>query len=202
MLDEISWMGSKDPTFIPKLKVWWDIHLQNYPNLTLILCGSVSTWIEKNILKSTSLFGRISLQIDLDELSLANSYKLLRSIGVSYSDYDTLKILSITGGVPWYLEQIDPHKTADENIRNLCFESEGIFVHEFDRIFHDLFTSRNPIYQEIVQKLASGMKTLRQLRQDLDFAHSGSFGEHLSVLRISGYVTQHPHWSLKTGKMG
>ena len=22
--DEISWMGSKDPTFIPKLKVWWD----------------------------------------------------------------------------------------------------------------------------------------------------------------------------------
>src|SRR5215467_3307568 len=24
LLDEISWMASKDPTFIPKLKSWWD----------------------------------------------------------------------------------------------------------------------------------------------------------------------------------
>jgi len=24
LLDEISWMGDKDPTFIPKLKEWWD----------------------------------------------------------------------------------------------------------------------------------------------------------------------------------
>lgn len=24
LFDEISWMGSKDPSFIPKLKAWWD----------------------------------------------------------------------------------------------------------------------------------------------------------------------------------
>ena len=27
LFDEISWMGSKDPTFISKLKVWWDLVL-------------------------------------------------------------------------------------------------------------------------------------------------------------------------------
>ena len=42
LFDEISWMGSKDPSFIPKLKAWWDN--QNVP-IMLLFCGSVSTWI-------------------------------------------------------------------------------------------------------------------------------------------------------------
>ena len=62
LFDEISWIGDKDPTFLPKLKAWWDMTLQEYPNLMLILCGSVSTWIEKNIINSTAFFGRISLK--------------------------------------------------------------------------------------------------------------------------------------------
>jgi hypothetical protein len=48
LLDEISWMGSKDPSFIPKLKAWWD---KQTMHVLLVFCGSVSTWIEENILK-------------------------------------------------------------------------------------------------------------------------------------------------------
>jgi uncharacterized protein len=31
LFDEISWMGSKDPTFVGKLKIWWDLYLQRNP---------------------------------------------------------------------------------------------------------------------------------------------------------------------------
>src|SRR3990167_7821808 len=31
LFDEISWIGSKDPTFVSKLKVWWDLVLQIIP---------------------------------------------------------------------------------------------------------------------------------------------------------------------------
>jgi hypothetical protein len=31
----------------------------------------------------------------------------------------------VTGGVPWYLEQIQTHQSADENIKRLCFEKNG-----------------------------------------------------------------------------
>src|SRR5690606_34260719 len=58
LFDEISWMGSKDPTFLGKLKNAWDIDLKKNPELVLILCGSVSTWIQENIIKSTAFFGR------------------------------------------------------------------------------------------------------------------------------------------------
>ena len=53
LFDEISWMGFKDPSFIPKLKAWWD--KQTLP-IMVVFCGSVSTWIEENILKLFTKF--------------------------------------------------------------------------------------------------------------------------------------------------
>jgi len=102
LFDEISWMGSKDPTFIPKLKAWWD---KQTMHMMLVFCGSVSTWIEENILKSTAFFGRVNLAISLEQLSIPESAEFLRKLDIQLSHYDMYKLLSIVGGVPWYLEQ-------------------------------------------------------------------------------------------------
>ena len=69
-LDEISWMAHGDDNFLGKLKSIWDLNFKKNPKLILILCGSVSSWIEENILSSTGYFGRVSLKITLEELSL------------------------------------------------------------------------------------------------------------------------------------
>lgn len=201
LLDEISWMGSKDPTFIPKLKLWWDLTLKDYPNLILIFCGSVSTWIEENIINSTAFFGRITLQIDLEELSVKESYALLGEIGIKASHYDIFKLLSIIGGVPWYLLQINPQETVDENIRRLCFEKGGLLVNEFDRIFHDLFDRSGDLYKKILHILSTGMKDLKEIRQALDYTKSGYLSHHMKKLTTSGFVTQHYKWSLKSKSM-
>lgn len=202
LFDEISWMGNKDPSFIGKLKIWWDLSLQTHVNLTLILCGSVSTWIEENIINSTALFGRISLFLSLEELSISESYTFLQHLNFKGSDHDVFKILAITGGIPWYLEQISPHIFADENIRNLCFSKEGILTHEFDRIFSDLFDARGLIYKKIVQALASGSKTLAELRTLLEYKQGGVLGSYLKNLCIAGFVTSDNMWSLKKKKEG
>jgi uncharacterized protein len=128
LLDEISWIGSKDANFIAKLKTWWDrINMlsQQHPKVILILCDSVSTWIKENIINSTAFFGRISLQFELGELSLPEAKQFLLIRGIKNSTMDLLKILSITGGVPWYLERVEPSITANENIRQLCFTANG-----------------------------------------------------------------------------
>jgi hypothetical protein len=78
-------MGSKDPSFIPKLKAWWDKHTMH---LLLVFCGSVLTWIEENILKSTAFFGRINLTISLEPLSIPESAKFLRRPGMQLSHYE------------------------------------------------------------------------------------------------------------------
>lgn len=202
LFDEISWMGSKDPTFIPKLKVWWDMVLQNHPSLILILCGSISTWIDKNIINSTAFFGRISLYLELTELPIPKCREFLQLQGFKGSDFDLFKILCITGGVPWYLEQIQSFQSADENIKRLCFDKSGIFVHEFDRIFNDLFSSRGTIYKNIIHALSKGVKDRITLQKSMGYAKSGTLTQHLKSLEICGFISKHPDWSLKTGKPG
>ncbi|HVX01495.1 MAG TPA: hypothetical protein VHA52_13820, partial [Candidatus Babeliaceae bacterium] len=86
LFDEISWMGSKDPTFISKLKIWWDLILQKHPSVVLILCGSISTWIDKNIIHSTAFFGRVSLYLELSELTIPQCRQLLNLQGFKGSD--------------------------------------------------------------------------------------------------------------------
>jgi len=202
LFDEISWMGSKDPTFTSKLKVWWDLVLQNHPSVILILCGSISTWIDKNIINSTAFFGRVSLYLELGELSLQECKELLHLQGFKGSDLDFFKVLSVTGGVPWYLEQIQSRQSADENIKRLCFEKSGLLVHEFDRIFNDLFSSRGEIYKKLIQILAQGMKDRASLKRAIAYSPSGTLSQYLKALEICGFISKHPDWSFKTGKLG
>ena len=141
----------KSPIFIPKLKVWWDLDLQNRSNITLIFCGSISTWIEKNILNSTAFFGRISLTIDLQPFSLSESAEFLRTLGFKGSVHEIYQVLACLGGIPWYLEQILSIQMAEQNIKRLCFQKSGLLVSEFDRVFHDLFNSHGEIYKKILE---------------------------------------------------
>lgn len=198
LLDEISWMGSKDPTFLPKLKNAWDLFFSKNKNLLLVLCGSVSTWIEKNIIQSTAFFGRINKIITLEPLSLSESMCFLKEIGFRTSPHELLKILSVTGGIPWYLEQLDGQLSADENIKQLCFRKNSVLVYEFDRIFEDVFSKRGHIYKSIMETLVKKPMDQAELRQTLDYSHSGSMSQYINDLILCGFVRKHQGWSLRT----
>ncbi len=197
LLDEISWMGSKDPSFIPKLKAWWD---KQTAHMVLVFCGSVSTWLEENILKSTAFFGRINLTISLEPLSIPESAEFLRVLGMQLSAYDMYKLLSIVGGVPWYLEQFNPGMIADDNIKQLAFEKNGLLVTEFDRIFHDLFNGKGATYKKILDSLKDGARTLSEIRQSIEFAHSGTLSQMMDHLIVASFVVKQSLWSFKTAK--
>ena len=201
LLDEISWMGSKDPDFLGKLKIAWDLYFQQNPKLILILCGSVSSWIDRNILKSTGFFGRISLTIILDELSLPSSHLLLDQFGIKRSTLEEFMILSITGGVPWYIELFSPGLPISENIRKLCYEPEGQFVSEFDHIFHDLFGRRSDIYKKIVLFLGEGAAEYSAISSHLNYVSGGPLSEYLDDLITAGFLSRDFTWDFSSGKL-
>ena len=197
LFDEISWMGHKDASFISKLKAWWD--QVNIP-VIIFFCGSVSTWIEENVLRSTAFFGRINLTITLEPLSIPESYHILKVAGFQGANYDAYKLLSIFGGIPWYLEQISPGLTADSIIHQLCFEKDGLLVLEFDRIFHDIFNGKGVTYRKILSVLREGMRTLAEIRNSVEFAHSGTLTNLVEHLITAGFVKRQQLWSFKTTK--
>lgn len=198
ILDEINWMGSKDPAFLGKLKTAWDKFFKKNPQLILILSGSMSGWIEKNILSSTGFLGRVSLDLTLEELPLHECNHFWEPYKIA--PFEKFKILSVTGGVPRYLEEIDPKIPADEMIRRLCFRREGLLFQEFERIFSDLFSRRAPMYKKIVMRLAQGSANLQQICEALKLEKGGLISDYLTDLEETQYIQRYNTWSLKNGK--
>lgn len=200
-IDEISWMASDDATFLGKLKNVWEDHLNKNPKLILILCSSVPVWLEENIISSTAFFGRISWTLTLDPLPLSDCSEMLKSQGFKTSAYEQFKILSITGGIPWYIEQMQGQFTADENIKRQCFSRGGILVDEFDKIFHELFEKRDDIYKKIIIALENGSRSFNEIAEEINYPKSGRLAEYLEHLIDSGFLTKDFTWSLKTGEI-
>lgn len=82
-----------------------------------------------NILGSTGFVGRNSLDVELKELPLRDAVRLWRPVSERMSAREKLDMLSDTGGVPKYLEEVRPSISVDEkNIRRMCFMPDGILI--------------------------------------------------------------------------
>lgn len=200
LLDEITWMGSKDPDFLGKLKNMWDIYFKKNPELILILCGSISVWIEENILSSAGFLGRISYRLNLEELPLLDCNQFWLNAGGVISAYEKLKILAVTGGIPRYLEEIKPTLSAEENIKDLCFTKGGALVNEFNEVFSDLFSNRSSVYKKIVQTLSSGALEIKDICKELRIGQTGFISKCLDDLIKSGFLTRNYTWHLQSGE--
>ena len=200
VLDEISWMGSEDPDFLGFLKNAWDDFFSQNPRLVLILCGSVSSWIEENILSSTGFVGRISVDMVLDELPIEECQEFWGAKKDRISSHEKFKVLAITGGIPKYLEEILPEQSAEANIQRLCFQSTGLLFREYDQIFSDLFSKRSQTYSNIVSTLSKKALDLDEICSALQIEKSGAISEYLHNLILAGFVSEDGTWNLKSKK--
>src|SRR5258708_8273057 len=202
ILDEINWLGSKNPTFLGKLKNAWDAEFSQNPHLILILSGSLSGWIERNILHHTGFLGRVSLDFTLPELPLATCNLFWGKHRDRITPHEKLRLLSVTGGVPRYLEELNPALSADVNIQRMCFTPEGLLFKEFDLIFHDLFSRRDKVYREIVAALVNGPLHLEGLYAALGGSKTGKVGEYSAELGQAGLLWRGYTWDLQTAGEG
>lgn len=190
LLDEISWLAIRDKDFAGQLKIAWDTELKHHPKLVLVLCGSVSSWIDENILNSAGFVGRISLKITPGELSLFHCNLFWGKKADRVDAKEKLKILSVTGGVPRYLEEINPNLPAEENIRRICFSKEGFLFSEFDQIFRDIFSNRAAAYKRIISALVGSPKTLSKVANYLKRERGGDLSRYLDDLSASGFIAK------------
>ena len=200
LLDEISWMGQYDPNFPGELKVAWDNWFKNKANLMLVVCGSVSAWISENILNNTGFVGRRSEDIVLEELPLGDCVRFWGRAAPRLAPSDLIDVLSVTGGVPRYLEEVDPALSADENIRTLCFSPKGMLVGEFEELFASAFGERALQKKAILRVLASGAKSGGEIAEALGSANSGHLTDRLEELEIAGFIAKDAGMNPATGR--
>jgi len=199
LFDEISWMGSKDPNFLGKFKNAWDLHFKKNDQLVFILCGSASSWIEENILSNTGFVGRISFTLTVEELLIKDCLKFWETTK-NIATYEKLKVLSVTGGVPKYLEEVSPKISAEDNIKKLCFTKGGFLVDEFERIFSTLFLRSSEMYQKIVEVLNDGAREIKEICKILGMEQTGRMTGYLKELELAGFIKRDYSWSITTGQ--
>lgn len=175
------------------------MEFKSHQKLIMVLCGSISLWVQENIIQSTAFLGRISLNLHLTDLSLEESHEFLNEIGFVKQPHERLKILSVTGGVPRYLEEIKPSKTADQNIIDLCFKKSGILFSEFTHIFTDIFGSKNNIYIEVLRALASCSQEASRISKAVGKPLGGNFSAIMRHLLVGDFIQRDFSWQIKTG---
>jgi hypothetical protein len=101
--DEFPWMACSQTKLVSLVKFYWDRDLKRL-NVMFILCGSVSSYMVRNVIRSNALYGRVNLQLKLEKLRPDEGVFLFKK---KRSKDEILKYLMLLGGVPKYLEEID-----------------------------------------------------------------------------------------------
>jgi AAA+ ATPase superfamily predicted ATPase len=200
LLDEISWMGKYDPLFSAKLKEAWDTGFSKNHKLMLVICGSVSFWIQDNILTNPAFEGRISLDMSLQELSLNEIQEFWAANQFHMGSLEQITLLSITGGIPKYLQEVIKTKSIEQNIINLCFHTNGFLFNEYEKIFKEIFQKKSQTMEKIVRLICEKKMTPKNLASALGTDISSNFSDNLRILESAGFISRdysfHPDGSI------
>jgi AAA+ ATPase superfamily predicted ATPase len=195
-LDELSWMAAYDRKFPSLLKVVWDTEFSKNSGLVLVLCGSVTTWIQKNILNNTNFIGRITVHLNLKELSILDSAKFWGN--KKNTPHEIFNFLCITGGIPKYLEFVNPKISTTNLMGKLLLSKSGFLFNEFDRIFLDVFQKGARQHLDVLKALAVGPKTFSEICKSLKIQPNGRVSERLDNLVTAGFIRETTDWMVSS----
>ncbi|MFC1572341.1 ATP-binding protein [Candidatus Eisenbacteria bacterium] len=174
--DEFQWMAAERSDLIGKLKYVWDNYFKEAGHVHLILCGSVSSFLVKKVIRSRALYGRIDNIIHLGPLEFADART---GFFANRSVLEALEYYLVFGGVPKYLEMYAANRSVRLNISNLCFKPGAYFLEEFERLFASHFGKVHH-YRSVVEFLAGRAFASREEIAKHTGLHSGG--------RISGFL--------------
>lgn len=182
-LDEFQWMAAGRQKLVSLVKYFWDNHWKD-KNVMLILCGSVASFMEKKVLSSKALYGRINLEILLKGLLPREAAQLFKG---KRSSEEILKYLLVFGGVPKYLEEIQLDKSFNQNINRLCFRKNSLMLNEINRIFYSQFRETKT-YLSIVKLLENGIYSISEISRKLAIASGGGLKDYLKNLELAEII--------------
>ena len=186
-LDEYQWLASGRSTLTSLIKRYWDNEWKDL-SVQLILCGSVSSFMVKKVIKSKALYGRIDSQLNIDALFPDSAAKFFKK---DVSSIEILKYLVVFGGVPKYLIDLDLTSSFEQNLANIFFNKDSSYVNEYEKIFYSQF-KEHQVYERIVDALSLAPLTLGEISSKLSIPSGGGLKSYLVNLEnakfISGYL--------------
>ncbi|EKD52138.1 MAG: hypothetical protein ACD_62C00095G0002 [uncultured bacterium] len=184
--DEFQWLVCMNSKQVSLFKYYWDNYFQKHKKCTFVICGSVSSFMVRKVVRSKALYGRVDAEIALKPLNLKDIKGLLPWA----APQDILEYAMTFGGVPEYLLALNPSSSYIQNIDTRAFSSSGYFLGEFNRLFISHFSS-NPQYQNVILSLGDGSKNAEGLAKHCHVSTGGAFTQVLDDLSLAGFIEKY-----------
>lgn len=193
--DELPWIDGPQSDFLPALEHFWNAWASTRPDIILVVCGSAASWmLNKLINNKGGLHNRVTKRIRLLPFTLQETEAFLASKNVTLDRYQIIQLYMVIGGIPFYLNEIMPGKSAFQEIDRICFTEGGLMVNEYNNLYRSLFNSPEN-HLAIVETLGQKNKgmTRAAIIQSSKLSNGGSTTKVLMELEESGFITMtHP----------
>lgn len=132
VLDELPYAAEGDPAMLSALQYAWDHHFKDSQTV-LVLCGSQVKAMEALQFHQSPLFGRLTGQWHVQPLPFYS----LKAFFPTWAAEERVAAYAMVGGVPAYLEWLDPKLTLVENIHQVVLAPGTMFLAEPTFLLYD-----------------------------------------------------------------
>lgn len=203
-LDELPWLASNKSGMLSALEYFWNRYWVDDARVKLVVCGSAASWLIKRIIKNKGgLHNRVTRKIRLLPFNLKESMDYLKHIGITSDIKQALKLYMVVGGIPFYLNQLKPRYSIDQNIDALLFNADGMLFDEFDEVFASLFNDKEQ-YKELITLIGEKQSGIKRSELDRENKLSGKGGrltKRLEDLEYAGFIASYlPYGHKKFGQ--
>lgn len=180
ILDELPYAAESDPAMLSALQHAWDQQFKN-SQIVLALCGSQVRTMETLMARQSPLFGRMTGQWYVEPLEFGT----LRQFFPNWSLEERIALYAIAGGIPAYLEWLDPARSLVNNIRDVILSPGSMFVAEPQLLLYD--EVREPqTYLAVLKAIGLGYHTLHEISNEslVSKTHLSNYLSALQELRL------------------
>lgn len=183
-MDELPCFATPSSGFVKALDWFWNSWASKQPDMLLVVCGSATSWIVRNIINNKGgLHNRITHEMHLNPFTLAETSMYLESEGFVWDEISVVQTYMILGGIPYYLSLLEPELSISQNVDKLFFTPNAELKMEYNRLYNSLFKTPDK-YMSIIELLASNNKglTRKEITKALGKESSGHLSERLEDL--------------------
>ncbi|MCL2768471.1 MAG: ATP-binding protein, partial [Synergistaceae bacterium] len=197
-IDEAPWMDTPKSGFLMALEHFWNGWASGRQDVFLIICGSATSWVVKNLLKDKGgLHNRVTRRMRLLPFTLKETETYLRDREFNLGRYRICESYMVFGGVPYYLSLLGKGLSLPQNVDMLCFADDGILRGEFQEVYSTLFRNSGN-YIKVVTALSSKMKGLTrdEIIRETGLSSGGGLTQILDELEHCGFIRSYPNYSM------
>ncbi|MDY3296845.1 ATP-binding protein [Selenomonas sp.] len=182
VIDEYPYLAKSYPGIFSLLQIFLDRDWQAL-DFFVILCGSSMNFMERQVLGHESpLFGRRTAQLKLEPFTIFETRAYFPEMPLE----DVAVLYGATGGIPFYLAQMEGNASLKENLTRTFFDPLGYLLEEPSNLLKQEL--REPAtYNAILQAIAGGRTKVSQIATTVGIEVSACAG-YLKNLIALGIV--------------